>query len=60
MKLIAEKSDVILLTMDSTHPVKLGRQQDLPSFILENSILKSCENWGSILPFNRHLLVLRK
>lgn len=57
---IAEKSDVILLTMDSTHPVKIGEQSDLPSFLLGNSILSSCEDRGPILPFNRHLLVLRK
>lgn len=57
---IAEKSEVILLTMSSTSPVKIGEQSDLPSLILENSILKSCEDHGPILPFNRHLLVFRK
>lgn len=57
---IAEKSEVILLTMSSASPVKIGEQSNLPSLILENSILKSCEDRGSILPFNRHLLVFRK
>ena len=57
---IAEKSEVILLTMSSTSPVKIGKQSDLPSLILENSILKSCEDRGPIPPFNRHLLVFRK
>ncbi len=57
---IAEKSDLILLTMSSVNPVKIGEQSDLPSFILENSILESCEDRGPIPPFNRNLLVFRK
>lgn len=57
---IAEKSEVILLTMNSSSPVEICEQSDLPTFIIENSILKSCEDRGPILPFNRHLLVFRK
>lgn len=57
---IAEKSEMILLTMNASSPIKIGEQSDLPSFIIENSILKSCEDHGPILPFNRHLLVFRK
>lgn len=57
---IAEKSEVILLTMSADSPVKIGEQSDLSSLILENSILNSCEDHGPIPPFNRHLLVFRK
>ena len=57
---IAEKSEMILLTMNASSPIKIGEQSDLPSLILENSILKSCEDRGPILPFNRHLLIFKK
>jgi len=57
---IANKSEVVLLTMDSTHPRNIGEQGDIPALILENSILESCEDVGPILPFKRNLFVFRK
>jgi len=52
---IAEKSEYILLTMSSTSPKNIGKQEDIPNLILENSVLDKCKDFGPILPFGRRL-----
>lgn len=52
---IAMKSGCILLTMSSTSPKNIGKQEDIPKLITENSILDTYEDFGPIPPFGRRL-----
>jgi len=52
---IAMKSGYILLTMSSTSPKNIGKQEDIPKLIIGKSILDTYEDFGPIPPFGRHL-----
>jgi len=41
--------------MSSTSPKNIGKQEDIPNLILENSVLDKCKDFGPILPFGRRL-----